>query len=70
MSKFFEYVNEVDSHNKPRQSDLELEKFWVTQCAWLRLCMTVAMGMTIKKIWKLFHCAVKSDYYEKLISIR
>ena len=29
-------VNEVDSHNKSRQSDLELDKWWVTQCGWLR----------------------------------
>ena len=40
-------VNEVDSHNKSRQSDLALEKWWVTQCGWLRLCTTVAMGMNI-----------------------
>ena len=40
-------VNEVDSHNKSRQSDLALEKWWVTQCGWLRLCTKVAMGMTI-----------------------
>ena len=26
-------VNEVDSHNKSRQSDLALEKWWVTQCS-------------------------------------
>ena len=32
MSNLLEYVNEVESHNKPRQSYLLLEKFWVTQC--------------------------------------
>ena len=32
---------------KSRQSDLALEKFWVTQYGWLQLCMTVAMEMTI-----------------------
>ena len=47
MSKFFGSVNEVDSHKKSRQSDLALEKFWVTHRGWLRLCTTVAMGMTI-----------------------
>ena len=36
-------VNEVDSHNKSRQSDLALEKQWVTQCGWLRLCTAVSM---------------------------
>ena len=37
MSKKY-VVNEVDSHNKSRQSDLALEKWWVTQCGWMRLC--------------------------------
>ena len=27
MSKFFESINEVDSHNKSRRSDLALENF-------------------------------------------
>ena len=29
VSKFFGSVNEVDSHNKSRQSDISLEKFWL-----------------------------------------
>ena len=31
MSKINSAVNEVDSHNKSRQSDLALEQWWVTQ---------------------------------------
>ena len=31
VHKFFGSVNDVDSHNKSRQSDLALEKYWVTQ---------------------------------------
>ena len=30
MSRFFGSVSEVDPHNKSHQSDLALEKFWVT----------------------------------------
>ena len=63
-------VNEVDSHNKSRQSDLALEKWWVTQLFWLRLCKTVAMGMNITNFWKLFRYGVKRDHYDKLIGIR
>ena len=63
-------VNEVDSHSKSIHSDLELEKWWVTQCGWLRLCMTVAMGMNITNCWKLFRYWVKRDHYEKKIGIR
>ena len=47
MSKFFGSFNELESHKKSRQSDLALEKFWVTQCGWIRLCNTVVMGMKI-----------------------
>ena len=46
MSKKYA-MNEVDSHNKSRQSDLALEKFCVTQCVWLQLCTTVSMVITI-----------------------
>ena len=47
IHNFFGEVNEVDSCNKSRQSDLVLEKFWVTQCGWLCLFTSVAMGITI-----------------------
>ena len=30
ISKFLGSVNEVESHNKSRQSDLALDKFWAT----------------------------------------
>ena len=70
MSKFFGSVNDVDSHNKSCQSDLALEKFWVTQCGWLRLYATVAMGTKINNSWKLFHYRVKRDHYNKFIGIR
>ena len=62
-------VNEVDSHNKSRQSDLEMEKWWVNQYGWLLLCTTVAIGMTITNCWKLFRYGVKREHYEKSIGI-
>ena len=31
MSKFFGFINAVDSHNKSWKSDTALENFWVTQ---------------------------------------
>ena len=63
-------VNEVDSHNKSRQSHLALEKWWVTQCCWMQLCTTVSMVMTITNCWKLFCYGVKRDHYDKFIGIR
>ena len=70
MSKCFGSVNEVDSHSKSRQSDLALDKFWVTQCVWLRLCNNVAVGMKINNFWKLFWYGVKKDHYDNFIGIR
>ena len=70
MSKLFDAVNEVDSHNKLRQSDIAMKKFLVTQYGWLRLCTTVYMGMTITNGWKLFCYGVKRNHFNKLISIR
>ena len=63
-------VNEVNSHNKPRQSYLALEKLWRTQCGWLRLCTTVAIGMTITNFWNCFRHGVKREHYDKFIGIR
>ena len=62
MSKFFGLVNDVDSHNKARRSDLALETLWVTQYGCLRLCTTVDMGTTIANFWKLFCYGVKRDH--------
>ena len=70
MSKFFGAVNEVDSHNKSRQSDLRMDKLWVTQCGWQCLCMAVSMLMTITNCLKLFCYGVKREHYYKLIGIR
>ena len=70
LYQLFSVVNEVDSHNKSIQSDLALEKWWVTQYGWLRLCKKVAMGMTITNCWKLFRYGVKREHYDKLIDIR
>ena len=47
MSKLFGSVYKVYFHDKYRQTDLALEKYWVTQCGWLRLFTEVYMVMTI-----------------------
>ena len=70
LCQFVSAVNEVDSHNKSRQSDLALDNLWVTQCGLLRLCTSVAMVMTITNYWKLFCYGVKIYHYKKLIGIR
>ena len=70
MYKFLGAINEVKSHKKSRQSYLDLDKIWVTQCCGLRLCMTVYTRMTITNCWKRFCCGANRDHYDKLIGIR
>ena len=68
--KFFGSVNEVVSQNKSRQSDLDPEKFWVTQCGWIMLCTTVDIVMAITNWWEIFRFGVNRYHYEKLIGTR
>ena len=70
MSKLFVAVNEVDSQNKSSQPDLVPEKFWFTQCGWLRVFITVAMVMINTSFWKLFCNGFKRYHYENITSIR
>ena len=70
LCQFFSAVHEVYYHNKSRKSYLALDKWWVTQCGWLQLCTTVAVGMNITNFWKLFCYGVNRDHYDKLIGIR
>ena len=68
--KLFGSITEVESHNKSRQSDLVLEKFWVTQYGWLRFCTIVSMVIYINNFWVLFCYGVKRDHYETFVGIR
>ena len=68
--KFSGSINEVDSHNKSRKSDLAMEKLGVNQCGWLWLCTAVATGTNITNFWKIFHYEVKRDNHGKSIDIR
>ena len=72
MYTFFGYVKEVDSHNKPRQSDLDLEKFLVTPCFWIQLCITVDTLITITifgnyVIMVLRDITIKINWYQIIL---
>ena len=70
MHKSFGYINVADFHNKSGHSGLALEKFCVTQCDLLWLCITVALVIPFNNYWKLFCHGVKRYHYEKFIDIR
>ena len=58
LSKFFGSVNGIDSHKKFIQSDLALEKLWVTQCGCVWLCTTFDIGINVTNLWEPFHHGV------------
>ena len=45
--KYFNACNAIYNHNRIRQSDISLEKYWVTQSGYFRLATTVALSMGI-----------------------
>ena len=52
ISKFFKDSNNVDKHNQSRQSDLALEKKWITDDCWFHLATTY-LGIGVTDTWKL-----------------
>ena len=55
LGRYFNACNTIDNHNRMRQSDISLEKYWVTQSGYFRLVTTVALGMGIAD-GKLLYC--------------
>ena len=47
LGRYFNAYNAIDNQNRMRQSDLALDKYWVTQSGYFRLATTVAFGMDI-----------------------
>jgi hypothetical protein len=52
----------IDMHNQVRQSELALEKKWVTQCGYFRLATTL-IGISVVDCWKLamYHDKITQD---------
>ena len=55
LGRYFNAYNAIDNGNRMRQSDLLLEKYWVTQSCYFRLAATVALGVGITD-GKLLYC--------------
>ena len=68
--RYFSAYNSIDNQNRIHQSDIALEKYWVTQSGYFRLATTVLMGMGIA-VGKILLCHGISDKIkDKYISIR
>ena len=52
IGSYFNECNTIDNQNRMQKSDIELQKYWVTQSGYFRLATTVAlsMGITYGKI--------------------
>ena len=57
IGRYFNACNAIDNHNRRWQSDLSLDKYWVTKSVYFRLTTTVALGMGITD-GKLLYCHV------------
>jgi hypothetical protein len=60
VSFLFQYVSEIDEHNRQRQHLLALEKCWPTKKCWEKLWLTV-IGMCVVDLHRLYK--YKSDAY-------
>ena len=63
VSRYFKYSDKIDSHNKTRQGDIALEKYWRTTNCWLRLSTTF-VGLNLADSWNAvrFHAADDSGF--------
>ena len=70
LGRYFNACNAIENHNRMRQSDLALEKYWVTQSGYFRLATTVALGMGIADGNLLFCHGISEESVDKKISAR
>jgi hypothetical protein len=68
IDRCFRKSNLVDLHNQARQSDLRLEKHWVTQTGCFRL-VTALFGMVATDCWKACRHHLPSRHPHKQIEI-
>ena len=68
VSKYFGKSNVIDSCNQSRQFDLKLEKHWLTECGYFRLCTTL-FGITITDCWNGYKFHLNSTHHHKHMGI-
>ena len=68
LGRYFNACNAIYNHNRMWQSDLLLEKYWVTQSGYFRLATTVALGMGITDGKLLYYHSVAEGNEDKKIS--
>ena len=69
LGRYFNACNAIDNHNRMRQSDLSLEKYWVSQSGYFRLATYLSMDMGIADGKLLYFHVVAEGNEVKKISI-
>ena len=70
LGRYFNACNAIENHNIISQSDLALDKYWVTHSSYFRLATTVALGIGIKYGEILFCNGISEGSVDKKISMR
>ena len=68
LGRYSNSCNSIDNHNIMRQSDLSLEKYWVTQSGHFRISTRVALGVGITYGELLYCHGVSEGNMDKKIS--
>ena len=70
IGRYFNDCNLIRNQNRMRQSDIDLDKYWVTQSGYFRLSTTVALGMGITDGKLLFyHGFSEGNVYKKVSTV-
>ena len=68
LGRYFNACNEIENINRMRQSDIALEKYWVTQSVYFILATTLALSMVITDRKLLFCHGISEESVDKNIS--
>ena len=67
-SDYFKISNKVDRHNHIRQSELALEKVWITQCVFFRILTTI-IGINMTDAWLTYRWHMPASHEHKNVTI-
>ena len=70
IDSYFSDCYAINNHNRMRQFELVLYKYWVTQSGYFRLVTTVALGMGLTDGNLLFCHGISEKSKDKTISMR
>ena len=70
LGRYYNSCNSIYNHYSMRQSDLALEKYWMTQSGYFRHATIVVLGMCITYGELLFYNVILKASVEKNVSTR